>query len=283
MRAVEIIIAGLCTILNVKSEYNTLPEPSMIAVRTGCGIPHIPFVGWDSNKVNTTIISGAFDLKDVEGTTSGSERYFVLDGERLELNSDPQGKPDVTGYGGVASYFQYSRSPVSTNWDRCYIPKSGERPDKKCVAAFMLFGTGKLTTGAFTPFDIEFRDYLGPTTYPFSFPREVIYTTKSVDDSGYPSVTVALHDLKTDAVLRAIKFTAKQANADVQLFVGNDVEGDMANVVERWKTEPTPTSAAGLHFYALRLAVKNQFVGGRIPFRTDLKLSPTAVGGPGGG
>ena len=54
MAAIQVVIVGLCLLLNVRNEYSALPEPSVIAVRTGPArghtAKHTPYLAWDSDK-----------------------------------------------------------------------------------------------------------------------------------------------------------------------------------------------------------------------------------------
>ena len=73
------------------------------------------------------------------------------------------GPPDATEFDDVASYLRYARDPASTDWDRCYIPEKGNLPDRKCVAGFLRFGGGVLTTDRLTEYSYDFEDDGGST------------------------------------------------------------------------------------------------------------------------
>src|SRR6185436_162280 len=115
---VEVVIVGLCTLLNMKNEYKTLPEPSVILVQTGPANGHterhIPFIAWNSKIVKADFSNNAaFDVKTPDG--AGDFRFFELKGERIEIVKDKEGFPDASQMGTIASYFRYRREPVPTN------------------------------------------------------------------------------------------------------------------------------------------------------------------------
>lgn len=288
MPALKIFIAGLCTILNARGELSSLPDPSVILVRTGDAFGHTavhtPFVAWDTNKVTAVATTGAITEKLVNQAETGKFKYFEPDGEQIDVKNDMQGPPRAASFGGIASYFQFSRNPPSIDWNRCYIPKKGDRPTADCVAAFMIFGGGILTSAKATPFKLEFRDLGGTTTVASPYSREVDYvtTTPIVDDGGKPSVTLSFKSLASGALVREVKFTAMQANSDIEIYIGNDTESNIRYAVDRWKRElPNPKPAA-LHFHALLMEI-NGNPDAPIPFRTDVRVKNMRVSGPGGG
>jgi hypothetical protein len=289
----KVFIAGLCTILNPRNELSTLPEPSVICVRTGPGfgqtLQHTPFVAWDDDKVSVVATSGAITPLPV-GTANF--KYFQPDGERIEIERDPagQGPPQTNHFSGIASYFQFSRYPASMEWDSCYIPPKMQNPSNACVAAFMRFGGGRLVGAAPTPFKVIFRDAGGATTVEAAYDREVVYMTAPPDiDGDKPSVTLGFHRLAPDdPIVREVKFTAKQPNADIEVFFGNEMETRIKYVVTQWMPEPSdlPSNPAALHFSALHMEVNGDPNARPIPYRMPMPKKSNKTdkkGGPKGG
>lgn len=279
---VEVVIVGLCTLLNMRNEYSSLPEPSVIVVETGRAFgqtqKHVPFIAWDSTKVKADFTpANAFEEKIPDGATN--HRFFELKGERVEIDNVASGTPDASEMGTIASYLHYRREPAATDWDRCYIPKPNERPQKKCVRGFMRFGGGTLTSARPTKEEYFFEDDNGATTVPIHYDQEVHYKTAApgTNGQGQPFVVINLRNLDDDAIARTVKLTAISGDT-IEIFLANTMIDDIKNVVLKTNTDAMVKKS--LHFHALSKAVLEHT---DIPIPVVNRDLPAHSSGPGGG
>lgn len=264
MAAVEIVIVGLCSLLNVRNEYATLPEPSVIAVRTGQTRghtkKHIPYIAWNSDDIVAT-----FDppSKFTEEHVSGADNFhfIAMDGESVTLTGDKSGSPDATEFKDIAGYLRYARDPASTDWDRCYIPEKGNAPQSKCVAGYMKFGGGALTTDRLTDYFYHFEDDAGDTgLQPTQYAQEVIYTTiPSGDTTGKAYEEFVLSQLDNPSSKRTLRLTANTAGKSLLIFFGNHVPMDIVHAVRR-QNSSSGNDLKALHFHALGLEINDSDV-----------------------
>lgn len=244
----EIIFSGLCSFLNVRDVNPTMPEPSVILVRTN-GVDvgtrsvddefafeqletvadeHIPYIAFKTADVDVDVLEGGALFEDVP--RAEGFQFLRLDGVELKIENDPPGQPVVDRtYDRVVKKDDYW--PEASNvWNRDFVPERTMKPKKTVVVGFMRFGTGKIAAGKMARVEWSFARP-GMEPHRGRFAEEVIY-------SGFPhsgeSVVVHLTDLETGELQTTLRFSAKAASAaKLTLFVGNNDVGDIDNAVQR--------------------------------------------------
>ena len=213
LAAAKIIFVGLCSFLNVNSTPDpNLPDASVILHRAT--MPHTPFIAIDRTKMKVTPSSAATPI------TGSNFDFIPLDGQKLTINEDTAGKPtvDTTFKTDVARLVDYAKlTSVFLNSDR--VPKRGSDPKSSEVAAFLLFGNGKLTADWPTNAEYIFKNATGTvvTIGPKNFARRVTYTL-----SGSPA-SVTIHEaplMGSTTSPTDLKFELV-SGPDIEIWIGN--------------------------------------------------------------
>lgn len=276
----EIVITGLCSILNPTGKNNKMGDPAFIAVQTKHkhesgkkqADHHIAYIAFDSTKVNIDDGTGFHQVPKAKQFL-----YLPLDGQEISIVGVLTGTPKVD-----QTYLHVVRKDdywpdAKDKFNRDYVPHKGSKPNKTAVKAWMRFGAGRITAGRISRVLWEFAIKTNGKKHIGNFAEEVVYSNFLAADAT--ELVIALQDLDAAAgvVPRTLRFTPVIANDLVTVIVGNNVTEDMAGAVKRiittgWKTN-------GKHFkYLNAVADPNCGVG---PIPTPKKTG--AVGTKGGG
>lgn len=260
----DIVFSGLCSFLNVTDSNPTMPEPSVILVRTdgAAEIPHhmhgdgghvhIPFVAFDSTKIGVEVSAG---LASDEIPQVPTFRFFRLDGVKLSIANASRGKPTVRrNYNRVVRKDDYF--PEAKNkWNRDFVPRRGRNPKSTAVAAFMRFGEGTISAHRISKVQYKFVREGSKKPFVGRFAEEVVYRFRH---SGR-SVVIELSDLVTRRKVGKLTFSPVAPSArKLTIFIGNNMPDAMDDAVRRTVRESS--SAGNDHFVFLNLVASKRLV-----------------------
>jgi len=230
----NIVITGLCALLNVKDENARMPEPSMIMPVTNLPHahdpdkdhrehpPHIPFIAFDTSIVK---VDKPDDFTPVRYATKFA--FLRLDGKEILIKGLPLKalKVDST-YNAIADIHNYWPAARS-QWNSAYVPARGHDPSPSAVAAFMRFGGGDLSSSQPTEVFWAFKDSSGTVTDCRKFSREAIYHIETPAES----IVIALRDMSTSCT-KQFEFELI-AGERIEIWLGNNTANDMAVTLKR--------------------------------------------------
>jgi hypothetical protein len=258
VKNVELAFSGLCSFLNVRDNNNSMPEPSVILVRTDNElppnthppgmdmggtdmdggdhpggparlVPHTSFLAFDSKTIRVDDASGFVRVPDKPNFWS-----LTLSGVLIKIKDD-SGKPTVENtYDNVLKKDKYW--PEAANlFNRDYVPERGKKPKKTAVNAFLRFGSGTITAGRLSTVQWKFIRNDGKT-YINYFAEEVVY--KGFGHSG-ETIVIELYDLFTDQLLRTLTFSSALPDVDttLTLFIGNNTKAGIVDALNRASDE----------------------------------------------
>ncbi|HEV7425792.1 MAG TPA: hypothetical protein VGQ46_05455 [Thermoanaerobaculia bacterium] len=253
---------------------------------------HIPYIAFDTT--NATLVDDATgaepaDLAPVVDAPNG--RFLRLAGAAplpeavlIGIEGDTPGKPTVDpSYAKVVMKDKYWPQ-AKDQWNRDFVPEPAKngisnKPSKSAVVAFLRFGQGKIYADRICPFFWHF-DIPGGGSLEDNFAEEVIYSgfTHPGDD-----VVITLKTLDTEDLVRTLRFSPKVAGqAKLTIFIGNNVEGDMDNSINR--LPPSSINPTGHHFAFLnQVAAASLKTSGPIPTAGAVPGKPPLPPGGGGG
>ena len=235
MATAEIIIVGLCSILNMNGSDPNMVAPSMI-----CEAPpqdtfgHKAFVAFTTGEFTSTT-KGL--IQDVPGS-AGKYQYVVLKGDEIWLDVDHSKIPthsDPT-LARVARMPEYAKLP-SPQYNHAHVPQKGHRPTT-AVGSFMRFGAGTLTAAFLTKGDWIFRDEKNHADSSISgkFAREVHYQF-----TVPANFAIELRPLGSAPVHQLTATTQTPSN----IWAGSSRPEDIIKDIQR---EEGSSGAAGTHF-----------------------------------
>jgi hypothetical protein len=248
-------------------------------------VKHIAFIAFNSDDVTVDPPTDFIPVKGAENF-----QYLPLDGVELKIKDDTDGNLLIDpNYSQVACKDAFWPGAID-KWDRHFVPaprvgKACLQPSKSAVTVFMRFGSGKIAAGKSTSEkwrfliddDVQRNEFYGGVAGT-NFAREVVYS----DIRNRGSVTIVVSDIESGAPATTPErtFKPKDGRTQMMLFIGNNVEPDIANVVLRKDVE---TASQGDHFIYLNRIAGVSSVG-PLPKR----VSGTPVAGvkgetPGGG
>jgi len=280
---VDVTFIGLCSFLNLKNDNPSMPEPSVILIRTDPGANfgpalhasgdltvHTPFIAFDSAAVKVDDGTGfkAVSVPQIAEQNMGNfdspEKlqnaatfsFLTLSNAELTIENLPPGTPAVdVSYGDVAKKDDYWPG-TKNQWNRDLVPKPKQRPSSSVVAAFLRFGGGKISAGYISKNEWEFRDEKQKATHKGRFAREVHYTFPQ-DGKEVVIVISALDGSGTPP--RTLRFSPVDDNGPLTIWIGNSTERGIA-----FATQHVSSLQAGFgdHFAFLNQVVKlNAFTG----------------------
>lgn len=226
----EIVITGLCSILNPKGDNSDMGEPAVILVQTGhshsINLDHIAFIAFNADEVDVT---GAGTLVDVK--KGKPFKYMTIAGVELVIEDNPPSIPTVDStYSDSVAHRDEYWPEAKGFFDPDYVPPIKKRPKKTAVKAWMRFGKGTISASRVSEIPWRFTQADGSTFQDY-FAEEVVY-------SGFPhstdAVKIQLKDLENGADAGARVFTLKNpSSGKLTLIIGNSLEDDMAGAVFR--------------------------------------------------
>jgi hypothetical protein len=241
-------------------------------------IPYIAFNTTDAVLVDDATKQEPADLKPVFEAPNG--RFLRLAGADplpaavlIEIVGVTPGQPTIDpSYADVVKKDDYWPE-AKDKWNRAFVPepaKNGKlnKPDKSAVVAFLRFGKGTISATRICPFLWHF-DKPGGGVHEGNFAEEVIYSgfTHPGDD-----LVITLKYLDTEALVRTLRFSPKVADQEkLRIFIGNNVEGDMDNSVNR--LIPGSINPTGHHFSFLNQVASIE-TAGPIPSALTPKVPP---------
>ena len=273
----EIVISGLCSILNPFGENHGMSDPGVIVVQTKDhhhGPEHIAFLAYDSDFVEFTGVPTAIA---VPGTTSFF--YFPVDGWELVIDGLTAGTPAPTAdhsfRDSVAHRDEYWPE-ASGSFDRAFVPEPGNRPLKNAVKAWMRFGEGTIGASRVSKAAWRFTNANGMSLQRH-FAEEVVYSFSVPGDA----VVIQLYDLesRTDGEKLTFKLKDTSSGGRLSLALGNNMEIDLPQALFREVTERVE------HPYSTHFGFLNQTAevkDGPIPTAINPPSSSGGGGGSGG-
>jgi hypothetical protein len=271
----EVVISGLCSILNPFGKNTTMADPGVIVMTTnghqhGPDHDHIGFLAFDATYIEFT---GPLQAVSVPGT---QYFYFPIDGWELKIEGLTPGKPkpdcDNTFRDLVAHRDEYWPEALD-DFDRDVVPEPTKRPKKTGVKAWMLFGEGLLTASRVSKVPWRFTTS-GGMTLQRNFAEEVVYRFTVSGDA----VVIQLRDLEDEMKLGAkltFKLKASSSGQPLTLMLGNSTQEVLLNTLDREVTQHIK------HPYSTHFAFLNQTAKlkeGPIP----VAINPKENGGGGG-
>lgn len=238
--SVKIVFSGLCSFLNPKNNNTTMPEPSVIVLRTDLSIPlehsdehghahndfadiqikHIPFLAFDSRKVLVSDARGFQRASRVDPLFWFRE----LDGVLLKIEGF-NAKPLTVdpSFDRVVSRDKYWPG-TENQWNRAFVPVKGELPLKSAVHAFLRFGGGILSAGRLSRVQWQFVIPEKPTYIDY-FAEEVSYSDFLAAED---KLVIKVLDLTTEREITTLQFTSRDDRSDgsndIVIFIGNNTE-----------------------------------------------------------
>jgi hypothetical protein len=283
---VDIVFTGLCSFLNVCDVNPLMPEPSVILVSTNGHAAqhrHRPYIAFDNTKVTVDPADNLEFVKKTQDQFSFLPFEADLQGVLLTVDTAPQGTPVVhpsylgkDGVKGVVRRDDYWKEAIN-QFNPAFVPEKGGKPKKTAVDAFMRFGGGAIWADRLCQVKWIFTKPDGTVIHEGNFPEEVVYSFQNSGDD----VVITLTDLDSGDVKRTLHFSLKQAGPQMTLNMGNNIDDDMDNAVQRRVTEKVRDDPGDLdHFTFL-----NQTAPAGTPPAPLIKLGPQPKDppGPGGG
>jgi hypothetical protein len=258
----EIVITGLCSILNPEGKNKSMGEPSFIAVQTAHehdgtkSDHHVTYLAFDSTKVQVDSPSGFLRVPKAL-----QYLYLPLNGEEIAIAGLLPGYPVADpSYAKLVRKDDYWPE-AKDDWNRDYVPPIGHKPKKTAAKAWMRFGKGTIGADRISLAGWEFTKNDG-TLYTGNFAEEVVYSDFLA--AAATDVVIEIQDLDAAASTRPriLRFTPISPNTDVTLIVGNNIEIDMAGSVKRIVTE---NSKPGDHFKFMNAVADPVHKNGPIP------------------
>jgi hypothetical protein len=236
------------------------PVKTMAEMPAAEPITHIAFIAFDMHQV---AVSDVTKFKAVPGAPTFL--YCPLDGVELKVDGDPGGELEINpNYADVVRKDDFWPA-ARDQWNRAFVPEPGlHQPKKDAVVAFMRFGSGTIERGNLTSQEWQFpinNDAARFGVHKGRFAREVIYGRVPTVENG---VNVILSDVETGEEQGRLRFTLLTPSDDgkLTLFVGNNTEKDIANVVNRIQPQ---NAARGTHFLFLNRIAHPSFGEGPVP------------------
>jgi hypothetical protein len=275
---VELVFAGLTTLVNVDNADESVLGPSAILLNPDYEGPHaasakmpnhhhggnmsatddqtdnmthIPFIAFDSRLAAVDTGDGFEPVKDADPFLFLNLDKDYPNGVEISIKSHLRYIPTIDDtFGNIASRSIYWPESIG-QWNYECVPPAGDRPKKEAVKAFFRLGAGKLAAGRICPYKWKFTKLNGDTIIR-NFAEEATYSYRETEEY---SVTIDLYDLETkrdedeDTLpLRTLIFTPyENATRDLTLFIGNSVVEDMDDVVRRRRSKSTVGTSS--HFY----------------------------------
>lgn len=271
---VEIVFAGLCSFLNPGGKNSTMGDPAVIAVQTPHGNgtehhheEHIAFIGFDSRKVEID------DDSPFEPHPDAPEFYYMpLDGVEISIVGHAAATPIIDSTFSRLIVRKDNYWPEAKDqWNRDYVPSAGYKPKKTAVKVYMRLGSGTLGAGRVSMVRWEFPRP-GLSSYGGYFAEEAVYHFQV----GSSEVVVKLTDLESGTPAGTFRFSPAQGwQGSVELFVANNLKGDMPGTFER---RVTTASKQGDHFKFLNRVADAGLGNGPIPI-TIGSFDPDVGGG----
>ena len=278
---VEIVFVGLCSFLNTEDKNDTMPEPSVILVRTpedkahlhsACcagsdaeSVEHTAFIAYNSNEAWVSDPSGFYQVDPQRPFF-----YYALDGVEVRIKDNPietpDDKPSVDeSYHFVAKKDDYWPE-VKNQWDRLYVPERGDYPDSGKVAAFMKFGKGRVYAQNRTRHRWAFRDVYGTLRLIGHFLREVVYTDFPHTEE---KLAIALYSLDDQNLVHEFYFKALDDRPTIRLWIGNLMKSDLLGGLTGAREKANAN--AGAHFAFLNAVAGYGLEQGPIPIPIEEK------------
>jgi len=268
----EIVFVGLCSFLNVNRQNPKMGEPSVVLVGTknhnghdhthGGDEPkeHIPFIGFDVRKTRVDDEDG-FSKKGAENMfrvhrVAGME--IIIESDPVEdADGNPIGAPTILdSYGDVAKRDEYWPA-MKNEFDPDLVPEKGKKPNPKKAAAFLRFGSGTIAGDHLSPEEWVFKDGDGETSPPKKYAREVRYSR--FPHSG-DKLVLRLKPLPGHpGAAKTLTFRAAEGSETIEVWIGNNVESDIAPTLFRMDLRPRETG--GEHFVFLNATAGNGLTG----------------------
>jgi hypothetical protein len=275
----EIVISGVCALVNLDNQDETVIGPSVILLNANprnIPIPkhghsghfhvqgdldHIPYLAYDSRRVAVHNATGFNPVPNADPF-----KFLRLHGTEIVIESD-SGIPIVDPtYENVISNDLYWPE-AKGYWNHDVVARRGERPLKTAVSSMMLFGRGRVSAGRLCPFKWKFTTTRGKTISRH-FAEEAIYTFEQTERERF---VIKLRNLEyPNKPIRSMRFWPRQAGGKVTLFLGNNIKADMAASVRRRR--PKPDTGPSHHFLYFNSVVD--------PALVPVPLPPTAVAVP---
>lgn len=231
----QIIIVGLCTILNMKAT-----DPHMAAPSVVCEAPahdpynHIAFFAFKKGDFSSAT-PGL--IEEVPGS-GGAYEYVHLQGDEIWLGVDVSKVPDHSDplLQQLAPMSKFARLQ-SPKYNRNYIPEHGKRPSS-VVGSFMRLGEGSLHGDFLTRDEWVFRNVenFQDTTISGRFVREIHY--------DFPLPRNFAVELRPLGAGTARTLTAANPNP-TDMWAGSSAPGDIIKEIRR---DEGSTPGGGMHF-----------------------------------
>lgn len=268
----ELVITGLCSILNPFGDNPPMSDPGVVVVNTSGHGPqhdHIGYLAYDSR---STAVSGAPSVISVPHTPFF---YFPISGYELVIKGITAGPPKPTADNSfrdlVAHRDEYWPEAIG-DFDRDVVPAPGNRPKKDAVKAWMRFGKGTIGASRLSEVPWHFTNANGGTLWR-KFAEEVVYKFFVPGTE----VVVELHDLDTEDLGATLTFNLRNSASTepLRLMLGNNMQDDLPQALFREITKHVehPYST---HFAFLHQTAKEK--DGPIP----VAINPLSNGGGGG-
>lgn len=281
---VDIVFTGLCSFLNVCDVNALMPEPSVILVSTkghAAHHQHRPYIAFDNTQVTVDPADNLEFVKKTQQQFSFLPFEGDLQGVLLTVNTAPEGTPVVhpsylgsDEVKGVVRRDDYWKE-ATNQFNPDFVPAKGGKPKKAAVDAFMRFGGGAIWAGRPCKVEWIFTKADGSVVHRGNFPEEVVYSFQNKGND----VVITLTDLDSDAEKRTLRFSLKEPGSRMTLNIGNNIDDDMDNAVQRRITEKVRDGDGDLdHFTFL-----NQTAPAGTPPAPAITLGPQPKDPPGGG
>jgi hypothetical protein len=270
----EIVISGLCSILNPFGENPAMSDPGVIVVQTmghqhGPEHDHIGYLAYDSDVVEVTGVPTAVS---VPNTTFF---YFPVDGWELVIDGITAGTPKPTSdhsFRDLVAHRDEYWPEAEGDFDRDVVPEPRKRPKKTAVKAWMRFGAGEISASRISKVPWRFTGSSGMTLQRH-FAEEVVYSFSVAGNA----VVIQLYDLESEAAGEKLTFKLRDSSSTVplSLILGNNTQIDLPQSLFREVTEHVE------HPYSTHFAFLNQTAkvkDGPIP----VAINPKDDGGGGG-
>jgi hypothetical protein len=276
----EIVISGVCSLVNLDNQDETVIGPSVILLNANpATIPipphgqqghfhvegdldHIPYLAFDARRVAVKYSKGFNPVPHAP-----EYKFLRLHGTEIVVAHHRVGVPIIDStYANIISNDLYWPE-AKGYWNHAVVARRGERPSKWAVSSMMRFGNGRISGGRLCPYKWKFTTTRGKTISRH-FAEEAIYTLEETERHVF---TVILRDLENPRrEIRTMEFRPHQAGAKVTLFLGNNIKADMASSVRRRR--PKPDTGPSHHFLYFNSVVD--------PALVPVPPPPTAVAVP---
>jgi hypothetical protein len=262
----ELVITGLCSMLNVDGHNKTMGDPSFIAVQTPAkGHPdhHVTYLAFESQKVQVDDTTGFKPVPQAK-----EFQYLEIEGVEISIAGVQPSTPTVlqSYYDKIVRKDDYWPA-AKDQWNRDYVPTAGNKPKKSAVKAFMRFGKGEVSASRISQVKWKFAFPGQPPGHEGNFAEEVVYGKFPIEGQ---ELVITLHDLDDDSLVRELRFTLLSGEK-LTLIIGNNDEQDIAGAVNR---RVTVRSRLSDHFRYLNRVADSKLGNG--PVAIPDPISPPA-------